>query len=79
MGATGRQVSLESSSGHLTVPGDAVDAEIVAIQPPGDERNGAAADEGIEHEAPGGRAGEKAGFHERFGKDGEVSFAEFRE
>src|SRR5262249_54034755 len=44
---------------------------------PGNEWYGAAADEGIEHEAAGGTAGEEARLDERFGKNGEVRVAEF--
>src|SRR5262245_10309534 len=62
---------------HLAILGDAVDAEILARQPLGDERDGAAADERIEHETTRRAAGQNARLDERFGEYGKVGVAEF--
>src|SRR5438105_3984333 len=56
----GRGNCSEASLGHSAVFGDAVDAEIVAIEAAGDERHGAAADEWVEDETAGRAAGKKA-------------------
>ena len=51
----------------------------MAREPCGDQWHGPTADERIEHDAAGGAAGENARLDERFGKNGEVGFAELRQ
>ena len=61
---------------HLAIVGDAVDAQIAAVQALRNDGDSAAANERIQNEAAVGAAGENAGFHERCRKNGEVGLAE---